>query len=201
MNLQERKAALLKLVEEYQEQECRRILETARAEAAEHIAQTYRKERTHLHDRIVSERSRAQVRIQAARAERATRERWTSEQANMGRLDAAWPLIRTRLAARWQEPAGRRAWTWRYLRQGLELLPRGRWQISHAAEWGESERREAAKTLTERLGEVPRFETDGRIEAGLTIECAGAVLDASLDGLMRDRTRLEARLLALLEET
>jgi hypothetical protein len=204
MNVEERKAALLKLVEEYRERECRRLLEAAREDAAALIGQTYRRERAHLHGRIVSERSRAQALIQAARAERATRQRWSSEQANMALLDAAWPRLRGRLAARWRDPGGRRAWAERYLAEALALLPKGRWQIRHAGGWGEHERRDAAAVLTERLGAAPRFETDGRLEAGLIIECGGGVLDASLEGLMRDRRLLEARLLALLraaEET
>ena len=50
------------------------------------------------------------------------------------------------------------------------------------------------------LGQEPGVEADGNIVAGLVIECGGAVLDASLDGLLRDRPRLEGRLLALLDE-
>jgi hypothetical protein len=71
--------------------------------------------------------------------------------------------------------------------------------VRHAAEWVESERKRAADELSGRLGIVPRFETDGRIDAGLIIEYEGAVLDASLDGLMCDRNQLQGRLLALLE--
>jgi hypothetical protein len=198
MNLEERKAGLLQLVEEYRERECRRLLEAAREEAATLIGQTYRKERAHLHARVVSERSRAQALVQAARAERATRQRWSSERAHLGLLDAAWPRLRARLAARWGEPAGRRVWTERYLAEALGLLPKGRWEIRHAAGWGEEERLGATQELSQRLGCAPRFETDGRIAAGLIVEAGGGVLDASLDGLLRDRRRLEARLLALL---
>jgi hypothetical protein len=201
MNLEERKAALLKLVEEYRETECRRILDAAREEAGRVISETYRKERAHLHERVVSERSRAQARIQAARAERATRERWASERISAGLLDSAWPLLRSRLAARWMEPDSRRAWTERYLTEALQLLPKGRWQIRHAAGWEEAERRGLVERLSEHLGAAPRLETDGRLDAGLVIECDGAVLDASLEGLMRDRGQLEARLLALLMPT
>lgn len=199
MKLEDRTTALLKLVEEYRERECRRVLDAARAEAAELIAHTYRRDRAHLHTQIVSERSRAQARTQAALAERSTRERSTRERANLSLLGAAWPRLRAHLAARWLDPGGRRVWTERYLRQAVDLLPKGRWLVRHAVEWGESERRESAAKLAEGLGAAPRWETDGRIEAGLIVGCEGAVLDASLDGLMRDRARLEARLLALLE--
>jgi hypothetical protein len=47
-------------------------------------------------------------------------------------------------------------------------------------------------------GRALRFLADPGIAAGLIIEGGAAVLDASLDGLLADRQRLEARLLALL---
>jgi len=198
MKLEDRQAGLLKLVEQYRDQECARLLDAARAEAKALIAETFRKERAFLHGRIVGERSRALARIQAARAERATRERWSSERTSLGLLGSAWPRLRERMVARWADPAGRQVWADRYLREALLVLPKGRWEIRHAADWSEAERREPTAGLTGRLGRSPRFETDGRIAAGLIIACEGAVLDASLDGLLRDRARLEARLLALL---
>lgn len=199
MRLEDRKMALLRLVDEYRDKECRQILDAARAEAAERVARAYRKERAHLHERVVSERGRADVRIQAARAERATRERRSSERAHTELLETAWPHLRARLLARWLESAGRRAWTRRYLLQALELLPQGPWHLRHAAHWSEPERREATRDLDSGLAVPPEFEIDDSMQAGLIVECEGAVLDASLDGLMRDRARLEARLLALLE--
>jgi hypothetical protein len=198
MRLEERQQGLLKLVEHYRERECARLLEAARAEAKALVADTFAKERAFLHTRIVAERSRAQARIQAARAERATRERWSSERASLGLLGLAWPRLEALLAERWADAEGRRLWTERYLREAVAVLPKGRWEVRHASEWGEEERRQVAADLTERLGEPPRFETDGGITAGLVIACEGGVLDASLAGLLRDRPRLEARLLALL---
>lgn len=200
MNLDERRNGLLKLVAEYREQECRRILSAARQEAAEVTRQSFRKEKEQLHNRVVAERNRARSRIQAARAERATRERQSSERASLDLLERARPLLRERLVARWRVPEQRRRWTASYLHQALDLLPRGRWTVSHAPEWQESEQREMAQELTACLGRTPRFRSEGGIEAGLIVECDGAVLDASLRGLLQDRSRLESRLLALVEE-
>jgi len=200
MKTEEREKGLLKLVDDYREQECRRILDEARAQARDLLRKTYQKERSHLHERVVWERSRAEGRIQAARAERATRERRKSERTSTDLLAAAWPRVREGLLDRWRGPLQRRQWVTGYLRQGLKMLPRQRWTVRHAAEWGEAERQEAGAELAHALGQEPRFETDGSIEAGLIIESGGAVLDASLEGLLRDRAQLEARLLALLGE-
>jgi hypothetical protein len=200
MNFDERRNGLLDLVAEYREQECQRILAAARQEALGLTGQSFRKERAQLHDRVVAERSRARGLIQAARAERATRERRGSERTSLDLLDLAWPLLRERLLARWRVPEQRRRWTASYLHRALDLLPRGRWTIRHAPEWQEAEQREIAQEVTERLGQAPEFQSEGGIEAGLIVECTGAMLDASLRGLIQDRSRLESRLLALIEE-
>lgn len=197
MNLEERRKGLLELVVEYREQECRRILDAALQEAAEHRKQSFRKERAQLHNRVVAERSRARARIQAARAERATKERWSNERTSLELLDLAWPLLRERLLARWQVPEQRRRWAASSLHQALDLLPPGSWTVRHAPEWRDAEWREIAAELTERLGRTPRFQSEGGIEAGLIVECRGAILDASLKGLLQDRARVESRLLAL----
>lgn len=199
MNLAEREASLLRLVAEYREQECRRLLDAARAEAVALVAATYQRERAHLHERMVAERRRAHGRIQAAQAERATRERWLTERAHADLLAAAWPRLSEALLARWREPRSRADWVASHLDEALRALPRGRWSVRHAPEWGEEERREPVRRLVEALGEAPRLQTDGGLAAGLVIASAGAVLDASLAGLLRDRARLEARLLALIE--
>lgn len=200
MNLEEREAALLKLVDHYREQECRRILEAARSEASELLRQAYRRERAHLHERVMAQRSRAQSRVQAARAERATRERSLGERTNHDLLDAAWPRLRAQLLACWRDANCRLRWVTGYLRQAVGVLPHGQWTIRHAVEWNASERRDLSAELEQRIGQVPRFQSDGSVEAGVVIECTGAVLDASLSGVMRDRAQLEARLLALLRE-
>ena len=200
MNFEERRNGLLRLVAEYREQECRRILVAARQEAAELTRQSFREGRAQLHNRVVAERNRARALVQAARAERTTRERRGSERASLDLLDLAWPLLRERLLARWQIPEQRRRWAASYLHQALDLLPHGRWTIRHAPEWQEVEQREMAQEVAEYLRQAPEFESERSIEAGLIVECAGAVLDASLQGLIQDRSRLDSRILALIEE-
>jgi len=201
MNLRERQEGLLRLVDEYREQECRRVLTEARKEAAELRRQSFRKQRTYLHSRILAERSRIRSRIQAAQAEQVTRERWTREQRNLELLQSAWPLVRERLLAYWRVSEPRRRWAETYLHRALDLLPPGRWTVRHAPEWCEQERRGILAELTEVLGQIPRLKGESSIEAGLIVESGSSVLDASLQGLLQDRTRLEARLLALLAAT
>jgi len=200
MNLGERREALLRLVEDYREQECRRILASAQEEASELRRRAFAKQRAYLHSRVLAERSRIRDSIQGARAERATRQRWTSERRSLELLESAWPLVRERLLARWQVPEQRRHWTSTCLHRALVLLPHGPWIVRHAPQWPDEERRDALMELTEVLGQAPGIRCESGIAAGLIVESGKALLDASLEGLLRDRTRLEARLLVLLAE-
>jgi hypothetical protein len=203
MRLAEREQGLLDLVAQYREAECRRRLAQARAEAGALLRRTFAEERTHLHAQIEAERHRARTRIEAIHADRETRLRHRGERRSARRLAAAWPRLEAALRARWRTPAGRRTWAEHHLRSARERLPPpgpdGHWVIRHAPDWSEPERRALAVDLGLGLGHRPRFLADGGLVAGLTIACGGAILDASLAGLLRDRVRLEARLLALRE--
>ena len=198
MNLDERKAGILRLIEGYRESECRALLVSARAEARALLARVYREERARLHQRVAAERADLRMRIQAARAERDTRERASSERANARVLASAWPRLRQALAERWADPGGRRGWVENALAQARRVLPVGVWTVRHAPGWTRPEWQPLAEGLAASLGAEPRILAEGDLVAGLTIETNGAALDASLDGLLRDRTRIEARLLALL---
>jgi hypothetical protein len=200
VNLEEREQGLLRLVESYRETECRALLETAQHDAAELINRSYREERARLHQRVLAERADARERIQAARAERETRERAGGERASARILAIAWPRLEAALRARWQEPSGRQSWVRGVLDQARHLLPRGTWTLRHAPEWPEAEWQTLVAELGAELGDAPRLIADGSLSAGLTVEGAGAVLDGSLEGLLKDRSRIEARLLALMQE-
>jgi hypothetical protein len=197
MNIEEREEGLLKLVSDYREQECRRILGEAQARASELRRQAFARERAALHQRVTAERARARGLIQAAEAERATRERRRSEQLDAAFVDAAWPKLVAELEACWATGETRRDWVEHALDEALRRLACAEWLVRHAPGWPEEERAEAAERLHREVRPPARFSADGTISAGLVISARGAVLDMSLNGLSRDRGRIEARLLAL----
>lgn len=198
MNLADREQALIALVRDYQADECRAILETARAEAGRLTADAYRRERARVHVRVIAERANSRARIQAVRAERDTRARASGERANANLLELAWPRLLVALQARWLDPGMRRAWIGTALEQARASLPTGRWTIRHPPDWAATERAEVAARLSQDLGQTPVFLSDGALRAGLAIKSQDALLDVSLEGLVHDRRRLEARLLALM---
>jgi hypothetical protein len=198
MSLEDRERGMLRLVAEQRDEACRRLLAEAEQAAREILRQTHRKERAHLHRRILEERARIQARIQAVEAERVTRERRQQARSSAGILEQAWPLLQLGLAQRWQDADGRRRWVGRSVRQALGALPAGAWTLRHAPGWPAAEQQAVREQLTRELGVEPQLRSDSTIEAGVIIDSGGACLDASLRGLLADRQRLEARLLALL---
>jgi hypothetical protein len=201
MNLDERVNGLLRLVEDYRDAECRTLLAAARAEAGEILARAYGRERQRLHERVAAERAAARGRIQAARAERDTRLRGGAERANARLLALAWPRLGPALIERWQDPQCRRAWALGALGQARRALPPGPWTVRHAPGWPDGERQSPVDELDLGPEAEPDFLEDPALAAGLIVECRGAALDASLGGLLADRSRIESRLLALLGAT
>jgi hypothetical protein len=198
MSLEERELGLLKLVAEQRDETCRRLIAEAERSARELLRQTHRKQRAHLHRRVLEERARIHARIQAVEAERVTRERRQQARSSAGVLEQAWPLLQAGLQRRWQDGEGRRRWVQRCVREAVGALPAGPWTVRHAPGWTAAEQQAVRDELTRLLGVEPQLRSDAGIEAGLIIDSGGACLDGSLDGLLADRQRLEARLLALL---
>ena len=196
MNIDEREQGLLKLVADYREQECQRILGEAEAQARALRRQAFARQRVALHQRIIAERSRAQSLIQAAEAERATRARRRSEQRDAALVNAAWPLLREALQGRWEVADSRQRWVTLAFAEAQRRLPHGDWLVRHPASWPEVDRAATARQL-ETQGAPTRFRADDAVAAGVIIIAGGAALDMSLDGLLRDRARLEARMIAL----
>lgn len=197
MNIEERERALLKLVEDERDKACRQLLAEADARARALIHDAYQRERAALHQRIVAERSRAEGILRAAAAEQATARRRRGEQAHERLLAAAWPRLQAQLAERWAQPDQRRRWVETTLEQALARLPGRGWTIRHAGGWPQAERDAALARLARADIEPPALRADGDLAAGLIVAAGGAVLDMSLAGLLRDRARIEARLLAL----
>ena len=198
MNPDEREAGLIALINAYRDDACRTLLEAARADAGAVLDRTYRAERDRLHTRIVAERAGARARIHAARAEHDTRARTGDERTTTRLLTIAWPRLRQHLAARWATPDTRREWAVSALDQARRVLPDGLWTVRHAPGWSAAEWQPLAAALAVERATEPRFIADGALTAGLSIASGGALLDVSLEGLLKDRARLEARLLALL---
>jgi len=196
MNTEERERALLKLLEEERDKACRQLLAEAAKRAGTIKREAYHRERGLLHQRIDAERHRARDLLRAASAERSTAERRRGEQADAGLIAAAWPRLRAHLMDRWASGDGRVQWVSAALAQARGALPPTDWTIRHARGWPESERAAALADLARHGIPAPALRADATLSAGLVIAAPGGELDMSLEGLLEDRARVAARLLA-----
>lgn len=199
MSAERRAAKLLEVVAAYEREQCKGLLDAARAEARGIVGEAYATARQRLRTACEHERERLHAVVAAADARLATQRRLQHQRAARAALDEAWGRLRRALAARWQEPAARGMWVTRHLDEARAALPASGWEIRHPADWPADERARVAQALVESgIGEA-RFASDESIRAGLAVRAGNNVLDATLEGLLADRAATEGRLLAHLE--
>lgn len=197
MNLEQRVAALLELVEQYRARRFAELLDPARAEARHIVHGALAEARRRVHTAIVEERKRYAVEVGAVEAALATDRRLAHQRHAVRLLDAAWRELRARLVARWDAADTRAHWVRAYLERALRAVPcaAGGWRIEAHPAWSEAERTHWTGQL--RIdGVTPvQFESTPGISAGFRVVSGNNVLDATLEGLLADRAQLEGRLL------
>lgn len=200
MTLRDRASALLGVVDEYRDRECRTVLERAQYEATTLARRAHAEARHRVHQIVVAERQRATAAIRAAQAELQTARRHYRRRRDLALLERAWPRIEAALRQRWEEPEARRRWVEDLAGAAIQRLPAGPWTLTHPPSWRATERDAVVAQVTAACGEPPRLIADEEMGAGLLITSGTTTLDGSIAGFLADRSTVAARLLALLEE-
>ena len=198
MNLAERCAALIALVEEQRLAIRTQFLEEAQSQAASVIAQAHAVARERVRTLMKDESARANPAIAAARARAETRLRKLRQEQSARSLELARVRLEQALVALWQAE-GRRPWITHFASAALTLLPRGPWIVQHPGDWGAEDRRVLEECLAGDGVPAPQYALDGSIRAGLRFCAGGTRLDATLAGLLADRYEIDGRLLNQLE--
>jgi hypothetical protein len=202
MNLEQRTAALLELVEQYRARRFAELLEPAQAEARQLVRAALSEARRRVHTAIVEERKRYAIEVGAVEAALATDRRLFQQRHAVQLLDTAWHELRARLVARWDAAPTRSQWVRAYLRRALRSVPcaGGGWRIQTHPAWNEGERAHwLAQLRIDGVAPVT-FETAATISAGFRVVSGNNILDATIEGLLADRTQLEGRLLHYLTQ-
>lgn len=202
MNLEQRTTALLELVEQYKARRFAELLEPARAEAREALRTALVDARRRVTTAIAEERKRRTVEVGAIEAALATDRRLAAQRHAVHLLSGAWSDLRARLIARWDAAPTRAQWVESHLQRAVRAVPAGKggWRVEYHAAWSEPERARQHDRLRAQGVAPVHFEEDPGIAAGFRIIGGHNVLDATLDGLLADRTQLEGRLLHHLKE-
>jgi hypothetical protein len=110
MNLEQRTAALLAVVEAYRQERCAALLDPARAQARALVAAALREARRRVRTAIGEERRRLTAVLAAAEAQLATERRLTLQRRAATHLKHGWAALRTALQAQWDSAPARAEW-------------------------------------------------------------------------------------------
>ncbi len=191
---------LLEVVERNRDERCRALLAEARTQARLLVEKAHREARVRLHQKVLETREKVRLQLASAQAQRETRLRLQRHRADRALLTRTWQPLTEKMLQRWRQADARQLWIDNLVEQASTLLVDRNWHIEHPLDWPASERAELEARLGKDLGSKPGFAARAEIEAGLRI-CAGAAcVDGTLEGLLRDRSRIEALLLATLNE-
>lgn len=187
---------LLNVVDQFRDTKRDQILLDAQTQARDIISQAYKKARARLHVSIMEDREHGFHEMISAEAQLQTQQRQLRQQDDMALLQRVWPMLEQTLGARWRDPAQRGLWIDQVVNEALRVLPPAPWRVAHAADWPSDEQQALAMTIQQRTGHAPQFMTAKDIVAGLRISAESAMLDATLQGLLVNRSAIEALLLA-----
>jgi restriction endonuclease len=186
---------LLEVVERYRAEKCEALLEQAQQQARQLVRESYAEARSRARRGIAQVRQQSRDRIAAAEAHHQTRIRQQRQAENSKLLAGLWQPLQEELQLRWQQPEARHEWVEAVVAKALASLRASAWQVEHPPQWPQPERDTLRRELQEtELSFVPCSD----VRAGLRICAGGACVDGSVQGLLRDRTRIESLLLARL---
>lgn len=187
--------ALTQEIERQLNEEGDAMLAAAETDARAVITQARVTARHKLRGSIAELRREGERRLTRARAERDTTARAREQRQASRALEAAWPLLRETLAARWRDLATRKAWTEKVATLCLDRLRRGQWAVEHPDDWTAAEQAAFAAGFDGRGDIALTFAADKTIVAGLRVAADQAVLDATVAGLLYDGRAIAALLL------
>jgi len=191
---------LLQIVASKRDERCTALLDEARAQARQLLQQARREAGERLHLKVLAIREQARQQLASAQAQRQTRLRLLRHTADQALLDRAWGPLGERLQQRWEQESSRQLWIDNLVEEGLAKLLDRHWRIEHPVDWPAQERETLAARLGRELGNPPMFVAQVRLAAGLRIFAGPACIDATPEGLLRARSRIEALMLATLNE-
>ena len=199
MTTGEQERELIALVEGYRQRTCTEFITQAHNTRKELIHNTYREARERLHQAVERERSRANLRLRTAIAELHTKRRAVEQRYAQALLQASWNLLADGLRKRWLNMEGRRAWIYRCALTAIQNLPATEWTVKHPLDCDSASLDYLQAQIAKESSAITLIlQATGDIEAGLIIISGDTHLDISLQGLLRDKKAVEARILALM---
>lgn len=191
---------LLGVVLENREQRCTAVSENTHAQAQEILKQAHTRVQTRLHRHILILRDKYRVGISAAQARNHTLTRQQQQKADSAFLEAAWPILRESLRALWKTPQSRILWVDAAISNASSVLLEPDWRVEYPPDFTDEERKLLKQILRDKHGRKAKLAADDDIEAGIRILAHGTVMDATLEGLLQQKSSIEATLIARIKQ-
>lgn len=186
---------LLDVVEKHRNEECTKLINQARAQARNTIKKSYAEARQRVHEDIANTREYTRKQLASTEAHYQTQLRLTRQELNQKLLATTWVSIYEAMIRRWQNPETRLEWIGDCIRQASNTLIEKNWVIECPIDWSDTDCIGIRKHIIEEKGDQVVFQTEPSIYAGLRITAGNACIDGTVEGLLRQRTRIEELLL------
>jgi len=187
---------LLKVVNQYEQEHCDATRNRAREQADSIIKDAYQRVRERTRRSIEEVRSRSLQDLKMAEASLQTQIRLARHKLDEAFLEQAWASLRDVLCLRWKDKEMRSQWINEIVQKADEALISRQWTL----ECPDSLTDDECNKLNEKLQSLNLESLDLKqgenINAGLRICAGGACIDGSVDGLLRQRARIEEMFLA-----
>jgi hypothetical protein len=200
--MDEQQQKLISLVEAYRDRECDSLFAQARYTSKELIHNAYREARQRFQNAVERERPRAVLRIRRADAELHTKKRAVEQRNAQALLRQGWTLLARGLQERWQDDQSRHAWVTLCATTAMGSLPMKHWTVTHPSDCDAETLSYFKDLITARSADIViDLQENADISAGLIVDSGARRLDMSMNGLLKDKTLIEARMLALLNRS
>ena len=196
-NLDGRVRHLLDVVVQHRDEKCAAIRATAQTEAQALVRTAWREARERLHSDNIETRQQVEHKLASHAAQQQTRRRQQRQADDERLLVTACTALQAALLQRWQQPVSRQQWCEALVNAAVTTLDGKVWTVEHPADWPMSEHDALREHINSLCGKTPRLQARADISAGLRICADGTCMDATSDGLLHDRERTDAELLAL----
>jgi hypothetical protein len=177
------------------------LIHAAEEEAAGIADAAKRSSRERLRTAVRAMRTERRARLNTAHARLEAARRGKQQALQAAMLDEAMTELSGALEKRWHDAKDRQVWCLSLVDEAKDRLEPGLWTIEHPADWDAGANTDLVDTLKNASGSLPAFEPDSEIGVGIRIRAGDSCLDGTIDGLLARRTKIEAVLLALLDNT
>ena len=191
---------LLGVVVENREKRCQQVREKAQQQAREITRQAHARSRARMHRHVNELREKYRARISSANARNQTLLRQQHQKEDRALLDVAWPLLREAMTALWNDTDSRRDWLQAAVNSASSSLRDNGWHIEHPLNLADEDAKLITYMLPHGKSKHAKLVATDTIDAGIRITIKGTVVDATLDGLLKQKNAIEALMLARIKQ-